>query len=73
MAMYDLQFNQCLGKDQTQFILAALYLTEIINATLTTIDDDDENLSATKQGQSTHPSHQVLIALRQEKLVKEIK
>ena len=63
MSMYDLQFNQCLGKDEIQFILAALYLTEIMNATLTSIDDDYENLLATKQGRSTHPSHQVLIAL----------
>ena len=64
MAMSDLQFTQCLGKDHSQLILAALYLTEIINATLATIDDDDDNLSVTKQGQSTHPSHQVLTALQ---------
>ena len=73
MNMYDLQANQCLGKGDTQIILAALCLTEITNATLTSIDDDYENLSATEQGQSTHPSHQVLIALRREKLVKETK
>ena len=73
MTMYDLLFIQCLWKDETEIILAALCLTEIINATLTSIDDDYENLSARKQGQSTHPSHQVLIALRREKLVKETK
>ena len=65
MPMYDLQFTQCLGKDQTQLILAALYLTEIINATLTTIHDDDGYLSGTKQD--------VLTALRRKKLLKETK
>ena len=73
MNVYDLQFNQCLGKGKTQIILVALYLTEITNATLTSIDDDYENLSATKQGQSTQPSHQMLITLRREKLVKAMK
>ena len=46
MPMYDLHFTQCLGNNQTQLILAALYLTEIVNATLTTIHDDDKYLSA---------------------------
>ena len=73
MGLYDIQFSPCLGKGETQIILSALYLTEITNATLTSIDDDYENLSATKQGQSTQPSHQMLITLRREKLVKAIK
>ena len=73
MGLYDIQFSPCLGKGETQIILAALYLTEITNATLASIDDDYENLSATEQGESTHPSHEVLIDLRREKLVKEIK
>ena len=63
MAMYDLQFTQCLGKDQTQLILAALCLTEIINANLTTIHDDDKSLS--------DPSQEELTACRQKKLLKE--
>ena len=50
MNMYDLQFNQCLGKGDTQIILATLHLTEITNATLTSIDDDYENSSAMEQG-----------------------
>ena len=73
MSVYDLQYSQCLWKGDTQIILAALYLTEITNATLASIDDDYENLSATEQGESTHHSHEVLIDLRREKLVKEIK
>ena len=73
MSVYDLQYSQCLGKGDTQIILAALYLTEIINATLTSIDDEYENLSATEQGRSTHPSRETLISLRREKLVKETK
>lgn len=73
MSMYNLQFNQCLGKGETQIILAALHLTEITNATLASIDDEYKNLSATEQGESTHPSHEVLIDQRREKLVKEIK
>ena len=57
MAMYDLQFTQCLGKDQTQLILAALYLTEIINATLTTIHDDDEHIGVkTRSIHTSQPS-----------------
>ena len=73
MSVYDLQYNQCLWKGDTQIILAALYLTEIINATLASIDDEYENLSATEQGRSTHPSRETLISLRREKLVKETK
>ena len=65
MPMYDLQFTPCLGKDQSQLILAALYLTEIRNATLTTIHDDGGYLLATKQDELT--------ALRQKKLLKETK
>ena len=49
MPMHDLQFTSCLGRDQSQIILAALYLTEIINATLTTIHDDDGYLLETKE------------------------
>ena len=73
MSVYDLQFNQCLWKGDTQIILAALYLTEIINATLASIDDEYENLSATEQGESTLPSREMLISLRREKLVEETK
>ena len=73
MSMYDLLYNQCLGKGETQIILAALYLTEITNATLASIDDDYENLTGTKQGESTQPTREMLIDLRREKLVKKIK
>ena len=46
-------FTSCLGKDQSQMILAALYLTEIINATLTTIHVDEEYLSETEDDELT--------------------
>ena len=64
MPMYDLHSTQCLGNNQTQVILAALYLTEIVNATLTTIHDDDKYLS--------DPSQEELTAQRRKKLLKEI-
>ena len=63
MPMYDLHSTQCLGNNQTQVILAALYLTEIVNATLTTIHDDDKYLS--------DPSQEELTAWRRKKLLKE--
>ena len=53
MPMYDLQFTLCLGRDQSQIILAALYLTEIINATLPTIHDDNGYLLVTTQDELT--------------------
>ena len=46
MPMYDLVFAQCLGQDPChQMILAALYLIEIANATLTTIQIHKEYLT----------------------------
>ena len=63
MPMYELHHTQCLVDNQTQVILAALYLTEIVNATLTTIHDDDNCLSDSSQEELT--------ALRRNKLLKE--
>ena len=54
MPMYNLQFTSCLGKDQSQMILAALYLTEIINATLTTIHVQKEYLSEKRRRSVDH-------------------
>ena len=54
MPMYDLVFERYLGKDEChQMILAALYLTEIINATLTTIHIHKEYLSEKEEAQLT--------------------
>ena len=57
MPVYELHYTQCLVDNQTQVILAALYLTEIVNAALTTIHDDDNCLSESSQEE--------LMALRQ--------
>ena len=63
MPMYELHHTQCLVDNQTQVILAALYLTEIVNATLTTIHDDDKCLSESSQ--------EDWLVLRRKRLVKE--
>ena len=62
MPVYELHHTQCLVDNQTQVILAALYLTEIVNTTLTTIHDDDHCLSESSQEELT--------ALRRKKILK---
>ena len=61
--MYGHQQTQCLATGLGQVILAALYLVEMVNATLTTIQDNDQSLS--------NESHGDLLVLRRQKLVKE--
>ena len=56
MSMYGLHQTQCLAASHSQVILAALYLAEMVNATLTTIQDDDQSLS--------NPSRGALLVLR---------
>ena len=63
MPMYGHQQTQCLATGLGQVILAALYLVEMVNATLTTIQDNDQSLS--------NESHGDLLVLRRQKLVKE--
>ena len=63
MFMYGLHHTQCLVDNQTQVILAALYLTEMVNATLTTIHDDDKC--------SSESSQEDWLVLRRKRLVKE--
>ena len=66
MPMYGHHQTQCLATVASgpgQVILAALYLVEMVNATLTTIQDNDQSLS--------NESHEDLLVLRREKLVKE--
>ena len=63
MPMYGLHQTQCLATGHGQVILAALYLVEMVNATLTTIQDNNQSLSDQPQG--------ALLVLRREKLVKE--
>ena len=47
MFIYDLLYAPLLVTDETEVILVALYLKEIVNATLRTIHDDDkQNMSA---------------------------
>ena len=43
MPIYDLVHTPVIAESQYQIIMAALYLTEIINATLTTIHDDNSS------------------------------
>ena len=61
MFMYDLQYAELLVTDETEVILAALYLTEIVNAALTTIHDDDKQDMSADQ----------LLTIRRRKLLKE--
>jgi len=66
MPMYGQSHVQCLATVASgpgQVILAALYLVEMVNASLTTIQDNEESLS--------NKSHGDLLVLRREKLVKE--
>ena len=61
MFIYDLLYAPLLVTDETEVILAALYLTEIVNAALTTIHDDDKQDMSADQ----------LLTIRRKKLLKE--
>ena len=61
MFVYDLSHTNLLVNGDTEVILAALYLTEIVNAALTTIHDDDKQ----------DISEGELLTIRRNKLLKE--
>ena len=61
MFVYDLPYTPLLVNDKTEVILVALYLTEIVNAALTTIHDDDKQ----------DISEGELLTIRRNKLLKE--
>jgi len=61
MVWYGLNATPVMAESSYQVVMAALYLTEIINATLTTIYDNDGSIMNEDQ----------LTSVRREKLIKE--